>query len=148
MNDNSADTDDNWPNGTEILHTYNLAKSAGLTKMPWVPSADKFIKQNLHKRASFYGCYAPDKATIIFLPNTNYTSFESNPPSSKFDYTKNETVAMIKNGNLIATQGKDKAWPTCLACGIVHKTARRMPEECKGCLEKYCVNESQVVWMM
>jgi lysophospholipase len=142
VSDNSADTDDNWPNGTEIRHTYDLAKSSGLTRMPWVPDANTFIANNLHKRASFFGCRNTNLTTIVFLPNTNYTSFESNPASSKFDYTKEETREMIKNGNLVATQGGDKEWPLCLACGIMHKRhTSQLPHECKACLEKYCVDE-------
>jgi lysophospholipase len=109
--------------------------------MPYVPLADEFITQNLHKRASFFGCNKVDQATIVFFPNTNYSSFESNPPSSKFDYTKEETKEMILNGNKVATQGGDKEWPVCLGCAISHKHAKSLPDACKKCLDKYCVNE-------
>jgi lysophospholipase len=147
VNDNSADTDDNWPNGTEILHTYTLAKSVSpqLTKMPYIPPVSTFMDQNLYRRAAFFGCYDTTKATIIFLPNTNYTAFESNPASSKFDYTKEETEKMIQNGNLVATQGSDKEWATCLGCGIMHKNvgseSKKVLDKCKACLDKYCVAE-------
>lgn len=140
VNDNSADTDDNWPNGTEIIHTYKLALAAGLTRMPPMPSIDTFMKQGLYKRAAFFGCENKTYVTIIWLPNTNYT-FASNVPSSQFDYPQNDTVEMIANGNMVATQGNDKDWPICLGCGIVHKNSEKMPWECKACLEKYCFKE-------
>ena len=137
VNDNSADTDDNWANGTEILHTYNMAKAAGLTRMPPIPSIDYFVSHNLTANAAFFGCHTSEILTIIWLPNAKF-SYDSNVPTSNFDYAPNETMSMIKNGNMIATQGGDKDWPLCLACGITHKSATKMPDKCKVCLEKYC----------
>ena len=141
VNDNSADTDDNWPNGTEILHTYNQAKVSGLKKMPFIPSVEIFTSKGLNKRATIFGCDNRDQLTIIYLPNLNYTSFEANVPSAQFDYSKNDTLAMIAHGNRVATQNNDKEWPLCLGCAIAHKSVRRMPEKCKGCLDKYCFRQ-------
>ena len=69
VNDNSADTDDNWANGTEILHTYNEAKKAGLTRMPFIPDVATFMTKGLDKRAGIFGCNKKDQLTIVFLPN-------------------------------------------------------------------------------
>jgi lysophospholipase len=137
VNDNSADTDDNWPNGTEILHTYNMAQASGLTRMPYIPSIETFMSKGLYKRATFFGCDNREQLTIIYLPNTNYT-YASNIATAQFDYSINETRAMIANGNKIMTQNDDQDWPICLGCGIAHKSVRRMPGQCKACLEKYC----------
>ena len=139
VNDNSADTDDNWANGTEILHTYNEAKRAGLTRMPSIPDVATFMSKGLYKQACFFGCNKMDQLTIVWLPNTNYT-FESNVPSSQFDYPKESVTAMIANGVQVALQGGDKQWPTCLGCAIAHKTAKALPSECTSCMQKYCVS--------
>ncbi|KAF2398042.1 FabD/lysophospholipase-like protein [Trichodelitschia bisporula] len=140
VNDNSADTDDNWPNGTEIIHTYDQAKAAGLTRMPFIPDQKTWTEKGLAKRATFFGCGRPDKMTIVFMPNVGYST-ESNLASSKFEYAKNETAAMIKNGAQIALQGGDPEWPSCLSCAILSKATTSLPLVCKGCFEKHCYNE-------
>lgn len=91
VNDNSADTSMNFPNGSEILTTYVQSLNAGLTKMPVIPSVDTFISQGLNKRPTFFGCNDPSKATIIYVPNVNYT-FPSNEPTAKLQYMPNETA--------------------------------------------------------
>lgn len=75
VNDNSADTSDNFPNGSEILTTYIQAKSAGLTRMPVIPSVDTFVSQGLNKRPTFFGCNNASQMTIIYMPNVNYVCF-------------------------------------------------------------------------
>ncbi|KAF2422446.1 lysophospholipase, partial [Tothia fuscella] len=144
VNDNSADTDENWPNGTEILHTYQQAKLAGLTRMPFIPPVATFIEKKLHQRATFFGCNDKSKLTIVFLPNVKY-DYNTNPASSKFEYMFNETDAMINAGHKIITQNGDPAWAGCLGCAIVHKTGEAMPSQCTGCLDKYCFSENKTV---
>jgi lysophospholipase len=139
VNDNSGDTDDVWPNGTEILHTYQQAQNHKLTKMPSIPSSSDIVSKKLNKQAIFLGCNDASKVTIVWLPNQKWT-YDSNVATSQFQFTVDDTAAMIKNGNGIATQGGDKQWPVCLACAIMHKSARYLPKECKACLEKYCVS--------
>jgi lysophospholipase len=143
VNDNSADTDGNYPNGTELLETYRQAQRVGLTKMPYIPPVAEFVAKGLHERATFFGCNEPAKTTLIFLPNFNYTSFDTGVPSSQFEYTTNQTTAMIEAGNRIALQNGDKQWPKCLACGIMEKKtkAKALPAGCKECLEKYCYKQ-------
>jgi lysophospholipase len=137
VNDNSADTDDNFPNGTEIYHTYLQATRLGLTRMPDIPSTDTFVSEGLNKRAVFFGCSDQTKLTIVYLPNVNY-SYPSNQPSANFQYDPDETDGMIANGNLIATQNGEDGWPLCLACGIMHKSFSSIPSDCNDCLTEYC----------
>jgi lysophospholipase len=107
--------------------------------MPAVPTPEEFVAKGYHQRATFFGCHQQDQLTIVFLPNAKY-SFDSNVPTAQFDYSANDTHAMIANGNMVATQNNDKDWPLCLACGITHKNARKLPKQCKACLAKYCHN--------
>ncbi|KAF2664806.1 hypothetical protein BT63DRAFT_98286 [Microthyrium microscopicum] len=140
LNDNSADTDNNWPNGTELLHTYQQAQLAGLTRMPPVPDAATFVNTGIFKRAAFFGCDDPKAVTIIWLPNAQYKSSPTpaNTASSQFDYPANETRAMIRDGELIMTQEDDAQWPVCVACAVAKKASRKLPEECTACFDKYC----------
>ena len=137
VNDNSADTALNFPNGSEILTTYVQAQGQGLTRMPFIPSVETFIAEGLNQRATFFGCNEKDKLTIIYLPNKAYT-FNSGQSTFKLEYTVAETRAMIVNGNAIATQNGTAGWPTCLGCAIVKKTGEKLPKECTKCFDKYC----------
>lgn len=157
--DNSADTNDNFPNGTELHQTYLNAQAAGLTKMPYVPDADTFVSQGLNKRAAFFGCPAQlttnttdtskhsqnnnANATILIvnLPNVAYT-YPSGQSTLKIQYSKAETRGMIGNGNAIATQNGDAGWSLCLACAIRYKDGlAQLPKGCGACFEKYCYFE-------
>jgi len=139
VNDNSADTSNNFPNGSEILTTYVQSLSAGLTRMPVIPPVAKFISEGLNQRPTFFGCHDTSKTTIIYLPNYNYT-FPSNEPTAKLQYTKNETIGMIANGVQIATKGGDQGWPLCLACGLMKKAGGTLPRGCTACFCQYCYN--------
>lgn len=143
VSDNSADTDSNYPNGTELLETYRQAQRAGLTKMPFIPPVAEFVSKGLHQRATFFGCGDESKTTLIFLPNFNFTSFDSGVPTTQFDYSTQQTTDMIEAGNRIALQNGDKEWPKCLACGIVEKKVEEedLPGGCKKCLDKYCYKQ-------
>lgn len=105
--------------------------------MPVVPDLATFMTKGLYQRASFFGCNKKDQITIVFLPNAKFT-YQSNIPTSQFDYEKKELLAMIENSVQIATQGGDPEWPTCLGCAIVHKSAKSVPTQCAACLQKYC----------
>ena len=136
-NDNSADTSDNFPNGTEIRQTYLRAQQVGLKKMPFIPDVATFVSQGLNKRATFFGCNETGTTFIVFLPNVNYT-YPSHQPTSKLQYSVAETNGMIGNGNAIATQNGDAGWPFCLACAIKNKDATALPAGCNACFAKYC----------
>lgn len=140
VNDNSADTSTNFPNGIEIFHTYNAAKAAGLTRMPVIPAADVFESQGLNQKPVFFGCHSPDTVTIIWIPNFNYT-FPSGLSTYKLQYSVSETRGMISNGVAVANYGGEKGWPLCLACGIMAKNGNSsMPAGCAQCLQRYCFN--------
>ncbi len=140
-NDNSADTTDNFPNGTEIRQTYLNAQADGLTRMPFIPDVSVFVSEGLNKRATFFGCDQPDTVFIVYLPNVNYT-FPSNEPTAKVQYTIKQTDGMIANGVRIATQNGEEGWPKCLACAIknVNGTAPS-GNGCEACFEKYCYKQ-------
>lgn len=137
VNDNSADTEDNFPNGTEIRQTYLNAQAAGLSKMPFVPPVETFISQGLDKRATFFGCNETGTTFIVFLPNVAYT-YQSGQPTSKVQYSIPETRGMIGNGNAVATQNGAADWSFCLACAIKNKDGIRLPAGCNACFQKYC----------
>lgn len=138
--DSSADTSDNFPNGTEIQNTYLAAQAAGLTKMPFIPDADTFVNNGLNQRAVFFGCDDPEKLTLIWLPNVDYV-YASNTTTLKIQYSEEETAGMIRNGNAIATQNGTEGWPFCLSCGIMNKQAG-LPNACERCFEQYCYREN------
>ena len=139
VNENSADTAYNFPNGSEIVNTYNAAQAAGLTRMPPIPPVATFVSQQLNQKPTFFGCNSPDAATIIWIPNFNYT-FQSGQPTAKIQYNVTETRGMISNGVQIANFGGKEGWPLCLACGIMAKSGETLPDGCTQCLEDYCFN--------
>ncbi|GAB7348752.1 hypothetical protein MBLNU459_g7484t1 [Dothideomycetes sp. NU459] len=140
VDDNSADTTDNFPNGTEILTTYQQAQAAGLTRMPYIPSVSTFVSEGLNKRATFFGCNEPNAITIVWLPNVNYT-YASNTPTLQLQYSKAETDGIIANGINVADQNGDSQWATCLGCAIMKKTGTTLPTACTACFTKYCYTQ-------
>lgn len=160
VNDNSADTDDFWPNGTELYNTYTQALAQGIAaRLPEIPPPATFVSEGLNTRPTFFGCNATDALTIVWLPNYNYT-YPSNVSTLKLQYGVNETngefsffppfsesvrtdaerTDMIANGAQVATQGGNVLWGACLACGIMAKTGEALPGECAACLDEYCWN--------
>lgn len=139
VNDNSADTSLNFPNGSEILTTYVQSFNHNLTLMPPIPSVSTFVSEGLNKRATFFGCNETDKLTIVYLPNVNIT-YPSNQPTAKIQYTPSETDGMIGNGLAMANQGGEDGWATCLGCAIMKKTNSTLPAGCAACFQKYCYN--------
>lgn len=139
VNDNSADTAANYPNGSEILNTYFVSRDAGLTKMPVIPPVATFISQRLNQKPTFFGCNDPNTVTIIFIPNTNYT-YPSGQPTSKLQYSPDETDGMVANGVQIANYGGKANWPLCLACGVMKKSGENLPRGCQACFDEYCFN--------
>lgn len=133
VNDNSADMN-NFPNGSEILTTYVQAQAAGLSRMPFIPPVATFLSQGLNRRPTFFGCNNTKVLTIVYMPNVNYT-FPSNESTSKLQYSKAETDAMIANGVQIAAKGGDPGWPTCLGCAFTMKMGTKLPA---ACFSNYC----------
>jgi len=137
VNDNSADTLTNWPDGSELQRTYNQSLIRNLTRMPPIPLNTIFESQGLNQHATFFGCNDTSKVTIIYLPMANF-SFMSNYSTYTANYTSSAQAGVIANGNEIATQGGQIDWPTCLGCGLMMKTGQTLPTECTACFEKHC----------
>lgn len=138
VSDNSADTSDNFPNGTEIQQTYLNAQADGLPKMPFIPSPVVFVSQGLNKRATFFGCNETGTTFIVWLPNVAYT-YPSGQSTFRIEYPVADTDAMIANGVQIATQNGTAGWPFCLACAVKNKDGSSLPAGCNACF-KVCVN--------
>lgn len=139
VNDNSAETMGNYPNGSGIFHTYEAAVNAGLTRMPTIPPVSTFVAEGLNQKPTFFGCDSNDALTIIFIPNYNYT-YDSGQNTLKIQYNRNETDGMVANGVQIANYGGKDDWPLCLACGIMKKSGGSLPDGCDACFDEYCFN--------
>ena len=137
VNDNSADTSNNFPNGSEILTTYVQSFNHNLTRMPFIPAVETFISEGLNQRATFFGCNDTSKVTIVYLPNYNFT-FASNTTTDQSEYPQAETAAMIANGVEIASQGGKADWGTCLGCALMMNTGQTLPSDCQACFAEYC----------
>lgn len=138
VNDNSADTPQSFPNGSEILTTYIQSLSHNLTRMPYIPSVDTFLSLGLARRPTFFGCHDLGKITIVYIPNVNMT-YASGVPTAKLAYAKNETEGMVRNGVAMVSQLGDGEWAVCLGCAIMEKVkGTKLPAACGACFEKYC----------
>lgn len=140
VNDNSADTADNFPNGASIRQTYVQAQVAGLSKMPYIPDNVTFVDEGLNIRATFFGCDEPDTTLMVYLPNKEY-SFDSGTATAKIVYSKEETRGMIANGVQVGSQDGDAGWALCLACAIKIRDDA-LPEGCEACFDKHCYRQS------
>lgn len=139
VNDNSADTSANFPDGSEIYQTYQQAQLAGLTRMPVIPPSSVFVAQGYNVRPTFFGCNDNSKITIVYLPNHNYT-FPSGQSTSKLQYSPAETDGMINNGGQVATYGGNTRFAKCLGCVVVKKSGTTLPADCAQCFTDFCYN--------
>lgn len=140
LSDASADSEDNFPTGEGLIDAWELVQNNTRInfRMPTIPDQETFLVKGLNRRAVFFGCNEPEAVTIVYLPNVNHT-YESNQPTSKYQYSPDETRGMIANGNAVATQNGDEGWGLCLACGILKKEAgATLPEGCDACFSQYC----------
>lgn len=139
VNDNSANTPANYPDGSDLYQTYTQAQKAGLTKMPVIPPSSVFLAKGYNVRPAFFGCNDNSKTTIIYLPNHNYT-FPSGQSAAKLQYSPSETDGMIKNGGQVATFGGNATLAQCLGCAISKKTGNALPTGCTRCFADFCYN--------
>ncbi|EEQ37402.1 Lysophospholipase 1 [Clavispora lusitaniae] len=160
--DNSADTNESWPNGASMVATYErqFLKQANSTIFPHVPDINSFINLNLTAKPTFFGCDAknltsllPDGADqsavydsplIVYTANRPFTYY-SNTSTFKLSYEDDEKFGMIKNGFEVASRLNgtlDKEWSTCVACAIIRREQERQgveqSEQCKKCFDTYC----------
>lgn len=153
--DSSADTDNNWPDGSALISTYRRSETdiQNGTSFPIVPGQNTFINLGLNNQPTFFGCDASNATNnggdrpaplIVYLPNGPY-SFESNFSTFNPSYNDSTRNAAINNGYNLATQGNgtlDEDWPACVGCAILSRSLERtgtdVPEVCEQCFERYC----------
>lgn len=153
--DSSADTGNNWPNGTALRASYerSLEDISNGTLFPPVPSAETFVNNRLNQRPTMFGCDANNftlskgqvvPPLVVYIPNAPYTTF-SNVSTFKSSYSIEQRDAIITNGFNSATQGNatvDQEWPVCVACAILSrswwKSGQAAPEACRTCYDRYC----------
>ena len=160
--DNSADTDQYWPNGTSMIASYQrqfLDQGNG-TIFPHVPDSATFRNLNMTAKPAFFGCSAknltsllPDGAdedevynspVIVYTANRPF-SFYSNTSTFKLSWENEQKLGMIQNGFETASRLNstlDEDWKTCVACAIIRREQERQgieqSDQCKLCFEEYC----------
>lgn len=153
--DNSADTNDYWPDGASLVNTYQRQfVSQGLNlSFPYVPDANTFVNLGLNKKPTFFGCDATNLTDldyipplIVYIPNSKH-SFNGNQSTFKMSYSDSERVGMIRNGFEAATMGNltsDSGFLGCVGCAIIRRKQQSLnatlPSECTKCFSNYCWN--------
>lgn len=140
-NDNSGELN-GYTDGTALRNTYLQAQIRGLTRMPFVPDNNTFVRRGYNARPTFFGCDDRDAQgrptmIIIFLPNAHYV-FPSNTDTYKLAYTLAELHGMLLNGQAVATYNGKQGFATCVACAIMKNTGAQLPATCAECFEEYC----------
>lgn len=159
--DNSADTDQYWPDGASLMNTYErqFVNSSANYAFPYVPDTDTFLHNNLTAKPVFFGCYASNLTSLMKEVDTTYVpplviynanrpwSFESNTSTFKLKYSDEEKLSMIQNGYAVSTFGNltiEENYPRCVACAILQRSKERqgieIGDECKECFDYYCWN--------
>lgn len=159
--DSSADTSNNWPNGTALRASYDRSQApiGNGTLIPPVPDPNTFVNLGLNDGPTFFGCNASNFSLqdgqslpplLVYLPNGPYR-FMSNVTTFEPMYPIDERNNYITNGVSVATQGNgslDGDWPACVACAALSRSFDRtktaVPSGCKDCFERYCWNGTVV----
>lgn len=160
--DNSADTNQSWPNGASLVATYErqfLEQGDG-TIFPYVPDVNSFRNLNLTARPTFFGCDARnltsllrnntnqslvyDSPLIVYTANRPFT-YWTNTSTFKLSYEDSERNGIIRNGFEVASRMNltvDADWRSCVACAIIRREQERQgveqSDQCKRCFQKYC----------
>ncbi len=152
--DNSADRN-NWPNGDSLISTYErqFGKQGIDMTFSYVPDNETFLKLNLTKKPTFFGC---DALNLTDLPSSNIPplvvyianrrfSFNSNVSTFKLKYSETEKRSMIKNGYEVTSRNNltlDNEWNACIGCAIIRREQERrgieQTDQCKRCFQEYC----------
>jgi lysophospholipase len=162
--DNSADTDQSWPNGTAVVATYErqFLPQANNTIFPYVPDVETFRNLNLTARPVFFGCDAKNLTSLMKKNSSSYTVYDSplivytanrpftywsNTSTFKMSYEENEKRSVIENGYAVATRLNntlDPEWKACVGCAIIRRQQERagieQSDQCKQCFARYCWN--------
>lgn len=153
--DNSADTNQSWPDGASLVNTYQrqFSSQGKHAAFPYVPDVNTFVNLGLNKRPTFFGCDANNLTDlayipplIVYIPNSRY-SFNSNQSTFKLSYSEKERRAMIQNGFEAATRNnftEDSNFMGCIGCAIIRRKQQAfnytLPKECDQCFSNYCWN--------
>lgn len=163
--DNSADTDDNYPDGASLVASFQRQfwQQGNGTLFPYVPDTDTFLSEGLTQQPTFFGCSAAalkpllkegqDEDDIYKSPLIVYTanrefSYDSGKSTYKLSYSNEERDAMIQNGFEVASRNNrtlDSEFAACVGCAIVRREQERQgieqSEQCQLCFSKYCWSE-------
>ena len=149
--DSSADTTNNWPNGSALVATYQRSLNNTIengTAFPSIPDFNTFINLGLNNRPTFFGCNASnitgEAPLIVYIPNAPYIT-NSNYSTFMLSYNNTLRNVIIENGYDVATQANgtiDNEWPACMACAALSrsftKTGTAVPDACSSCFDRYC----------
>lgn len=137
VSDNSADTNANYPNGSEIRQTYVEAQARRLHRMPYIPPVGTLLARSAPGAPGFFGCNQSDAMTIIWMPNHNWT-YASGTSTFQLQYSMAASDAMIANGARVASYNGTADWPACVGCAVLRKTTAALPAHCAQCFAEYC----------
>ncbi|GAV30257.1 hypothetical protein PMKS-003767 [Pichia membranifaciens] len=162
--DNSGQTDDNWPSGDSLFATEERwAESFPDDSFYELPSSvEEFVELGLNKKPVFFGCngsslvtdqnnpnatveYNVMKPLLVYIPNTNYTTF-SNITDYEFSYAERD--AIVANGFEIAQNDGEEDFAQCVGCAIIRRSEERAGIEispfCNKCFSKYCFETESI----
>lgn len=151
--DNSADTEESWPDGASLVNTYErqFSSQGSHAAFPYVPDVNTFVNLGLNERPTFFGCDANNLTDlayipplVVYIPNSRH-SFNGNQSTFKMSYSVKERNGMIQNGFEAATRNnltQDSAFVGCIGCAILRRKQQALnytlPDECDKCFENYC----------
>ena len=137
--DFSTSAQDFLPDGSSLYNTYLRAQQLGVWRMPTTPKPSSLADEGSIKSPKFFGCDDPDKALIIYIPNSAHI-LGTNAPDWQLQFDSTMINQLIENGNLVATMKGLDQWPVCIACAIYSKSSNsnRMPSMCVECFGRFC----------
>lgn len=156
--DNSANTEDNWPNGTTLFATEErwLSSFPNDTFYQLPSSSEEFVELGLNLGPVFFGCNGSDlitdelthpnaianftfmKPLLVYIPNTNLTAMSN---VTGFTFTNEERNDLVGNGFELL-QGDSDDFAQCVGCAIIRRSEERLglspSPNCAKCFETYC----------
>lgn len=151
--DNSADTDESWPDGASLVNTYErqFYPQGRYSAFPYVPDVNTFVNLGLNEKPTFFGCDAKNLTDleyvpplVVYIPNARH-SFNGNQSTFKLSYSEKERKSMIQNGFEAATRNnltQDADFMGCVGCAIMRRKQQSLnytlPKECDKCFKDYC----------
>lgn len=151
--DNSADTNESWPDGASLVNTYErqFYPQGRYSAFPYVPDVNTFVNLGLNEKPTFFGCDANNLTDleyvpplVVYIPNARH-SFNGNQSTFKLSYSEKERRGMIQNGFEAATRNnltQDSDFMGCVGCAIMRRKQQSLnytlPKECDKCFNDYC----------